>query len=240
MGVILTRPTRDSERLAKIFCQRGIKTILSPLLSPKLRPLEASKVQGDVICIATSQYALPALLPTFSKKALLVVGDHTANQALKLGFQDVVRAGDTVRELLAYITLHISVHTFLFYARGRNISFPISRALSERGYVITEQIVYEMQEVAELKKAAIEALQHSVPYGVCLFSTRSASIFEALISAAHLSDHLHNHLLIGFSKNISDKLLHFRWRNVLWCKKPSLVEFWQLIENHQGLLGGGE
>ena len=106
MAVLVTRPHPDNEDTARALRERGFKVVLAPMLRFEALPL-ADDLDADfaavIVTSANALRAAEAQLGPLLKLPLFAVGEHSASEARRLGFDQVVSAeGDAgkLRELL--------------------------------------------------------------------------------------------------------------------------------------------
>src|SRR5271156_2738138 len=106
MAVLVTRPHPDNEDTARALRERGFEVVLAPMLRFEAMPL-ADDLDADfaavIVTSANALRAVEAQLGPLSKLPLFAVGEHTASEARRLGFDQVVSAeGDAgkLRDLL--------------------------------------------------------------------------------------------------------------------------------------------
>ena len=100
MAVLVTRPHPDNEATARALRERGFAAVLAPML--RFEPVASGEIDADVagviVSSANALRAAGAELGPLLKLPLFAVGDHTADEARRLGFAEVMSAdGDADR-----------------------------------------------------------------------------------------------------------------------------------------------
>ena len=141
MAVLVTRPHPDNEVTARSLRERGFEVVLAPMLRFEALPL-ADDIDTDfaavIVTSANALRAVEAQLEGFLKLPLFAVGEHTASEARRLGFGQVISAeGDAgkLRDLLRK-SLKSKKAKRLLYLAGNDLSRDLAGALGERGFEV--------------------------------------------------------------------------------------------------------
>lgn len=178
--VLLTRPRADAQRFAEALCPIDADILISPII--EIEHQRVASLPGTADLVLTSANALGAVahLDLAGRRAFCV-GDHTARAAADLGLSSV-SAGGAAADLVKLIAAQGPAHPLL-YLRGRRVSMDMSKALTEHGFDVVEQIVYRQIDIG-LSDEALDALKS--PNLTCLpiFSPRAAQSLSTELGAA--------------------------------------------------------
>ncbi|NQU60432.1 MAG: uroporphyrinogen-III synthase [Rhodospirillales bacterium] len=190
MRLLITRPIKDSEPLAAILAERGIETIIQPLMTIADVEGPAIDLDGVQALLITSANGIR----TFAKKtperevAVFAVGDASARTARGLGFGNVKSASGDVDALAALVQAELdSGAGALLHIAGTHVAGDLSGLLTGTGFEVKRQVLYEGKAAESLSPQTIEAMQANSIDGVLLFSPRTASLFAELVAGAGLT-----------------------------------------------------
>ena len=182
MAVLVTRPHPDNEATARALRERGFDVVLAPMLRYEALPLtDALGADFDAV-IVTSANALRAVeaeLGGLLKLPLFAVGDHTASEARRLGFAEVISAaGDAgrLRDLLRKRGKGKKAKRLLYLA-GSDLSRDLAGELSEYGFEVVTETTYRMVALPTLSNETREAFAANEVEAVLHYSRRSARAF---------------------------------------------------------------
>ena len=182
MAVLVTRPHPDNEDTARALRERGFKVVLAPMLRFEALPL-ADDLDADfaavIVTSANALRAAEAQLGPLLKLPLFAVGEHTASEARRLGFGQVVSAeGDAgkLRDLLRK-NLKAKKAKRLLYLAGNDLSRDLAGELSGHGFEVVTQTTYRMAALSSLSRATRDAFAANEVEAVLHYSQRSARAF---------------------------------------------------------------
>jgi uroporphyrinogen-III synthase len=182
MAVLVTRPHPDNEVTARSLRERGFEVVLAPMLRFEALPL-ADDIDTDfaavIVTSANALRAVEAQLEGFLKLPLFAVGEHTASEARRLGFGQVISAeGDAgkLRDLLRK-SLKSKKAKRLLYLAGNDLSRDLAGALGERGFEVVTRTTYRMVALSSLSRQTRDAFAANEVEAVLHYSQRSARAF---------------------------------------------------------------
>lgn len=188
---IVTRPEPDATSFAALCRARGVRPILSPLMT--VRVLAAPVDLSDTSAIAfTSANGVRAFAENCAVRDLPVfaVGSATAKAAREAGFSDVRAAGGDVERLASHIASETAnSRRRVLHIAGETRAGDLAAMLEARGISARRQTLYSAAPAEALPAAAIDAVRE--PAGdlwVSLFSPRTARLFVALAERAGLRE----------------------------------------------------
>jgi uroporphyrinogen-III synthase len=182
MAVLVTRPHPDNEVTARSLRERGFEVVLAPMLRFEALPL-ADDIDTDfaavIVTSANALRAVEAQLEGFLKLPLFAVGEHTASEARRFGFGQVISAeGDAgkLRDLLRK-SLKSKKAKRLLYLAGNDLSRDLADALGERGFEVVTRTTYRMVALSSLSRQTRDAFAANEVEAVLHYSQRSARAF---------------------------------------------------------------
>jgi uroporphyrinogen-III synthase len=181
MTIWLTRPQADSAALAALLHERGIPSIVAPVMRIARRhtPLPAK----PEALIMTSRHAAHALPEEWRDLPLYCVGKATAEAARAYGYTHIVTGESDAMELLPQIA-----QKRLVYFSGADTTVDIVSLLAARGAVVQRIVVYDAipeKSFSTDLRGLLEARQIS---GVVFFSTRTATIACSLMKEEEFTE----------------------------------------------------
>ena len=225
---LLTRPRPDSETLAAILQDRGVKSLIEPVIN--IHPLDdillpdLDKMQALLLTSANGVRALAQLLglpPEARHIALLAVGAASAGAARQLGFQNVVSAGGNVDSLVALARARLNpARGPLLHVAGTKVAGDLAAMLESHGFYVQRERIYEARARAQLSPEAQYALTDSQIDMVLFFSPRSARTFAKLSCAAAVDSALAQVTAICLSAAVAEAASGVTWRRVRTAREP--------------------
>jgi uroporphyrinogen-III synthase len=179
MAVLVTRPHPDNEATARALRERGFAAVLAPML--RFEPVETGVIAPDVAAvIVTSANALRAAeLGPLLKLPLFAVGEHTAGEARRLGFAEVISADGDADKLRKRLRKSFKAKraTKLLYLAGADLSRDLAGDLAEDGFEVITRTTYRMVALSALSRETREAFAANDVEAVLHYSQRSARAF---------------------------------------------------------------
>lgn len=178
MTVLITRPLEDSKLLARLLADENIDSFIEPMfhvkhLSFSKNPILLNKFQGIIF---TSRHAVFSL-PQLKMEPCFVVGEETAIEAEKKGFQNIVTAKGNLESLLSYIeSYYASTQSKLLYLRGLLVKRDLS-GVFKQNITIENVVVYETEEISKLSNEVIEKILAQQIKTAVFFSENTVRIF---------------------------------------------------------------
>jgi uroporphyrinogen-III synthase len=180
MAVLVTRPHPDNEATARALRERGFAAVLAPML--RFEVVDSGAIEADVTAlIVTSANALRAAeadLGPFLKLPLFAVGEHTAEEAHRLGFAKVTSAEGDADKLRKRIRKSFKTKGGkLLYLAGADLSRDLAGELAEDGFEVITRTTYRMVALSALSPETREAFAANDVEAVLHYSQRSARAF---------------------------------------------------------------
>jgi uroporphyrinogen-III synthase len=194
MAVLVTRPHPDDETTAAGLRARGYEVLRAPMLR-----FEAAAFQDDSdaqygAVIVTSANALRGIELQLNgspllKLPLFAVGEHTAQAARRIGFEQVIPATGDAASLRDLVAASVKAKALkkahpLLYLAGADLARDLAGELGERGFTVVTQTTYRMVPLSSLPRETCDAFAANRIEAVLHYSRRSARAFLESIRAA--------------------------------------------------------
>jgi uroporphyrinogen-III synthase len=183
MAVLVTRPHPDNEATARALRDRGFRAVLAPMLRFEPVALPDEPDADFAAVIATSANALRAAeaqLAALAKLPLFAVGEHTAEEARRLGFGEVIAADGDATRLRERVRKGLKGKRKarrLLYLAGADLSHDLAGELTEDGFEVVTRTTYRMVALSALSRETREAFAANEVEAVLHYSQRSARAF---------------------------------------------------------------
>ena len=227
MHILLTRQLQDSKDLIQKFNSNGFKVSNLPLLEINKLDYNEIKIYNHNAIIFTSSNAIRFLdLKNINKNILcFCVGPHTEKTARSNGFQNVIAAGGSVRNLKELIQQNLSVkNNKILYVSGDIVSCPLDKELIFEGYNVERLINYTVKHIENLDSLFLKSLKKDMPNLVYVYSENSAKSFLKLIKKYDLVDYWMNTNLMCIGEKTSSVLNVVKWKKI-FLFNPGEEEF---------------
>jgi uroporphyrinogen-III synthase len=177
-AILLTRPRRESEKLAAALEAEGWAPLLWPLfdVSPTGAAPDCAGAQAVLLTSANAARALdaPPRLPAFC------VGDATARAAEAAGYPQVESAGGDAAALARLVAARLRpADGPLLFLRGETVAGDLAGALRAGGFALRETVVYAMRETGAPDAPVLSALRDGGLAAAVFYSPRAAERFAA-------------------------------------------------------------
>lgn len=222
--MLVTRPEEDSGSTAARLREMGHVPIVTSLLEVRFRDGPEIALENIQALVATSANGVRAFTRRSARRDLPVfaVGAQTAAMARASGFADVRNSdGDSI--VLADAIVHwASAHRgALLHAAGNEASGKLAARLSEHGFQLRREVLYDVASVERLPAIAQAALERGELDAVLLYSPRSAETFVRCVEDAGLSSTCRNIIAVCISKAAADRAKALPFRELRIAGLPS-------------------
>ena len=217
MHILLTRQLQDSKDLIQKFNSNGFKVSNLPLLEINKLDYNKIKIYNHNAIIFTSSNAIRFLDLKYINKNILCfcVGPYTEKNARSNGFQNVIAAGGSVRNLKELIQQNLSIkNNKILYVSGDIVSCPLDKELISEGYNVERLINYTVKHIENLDLSFLESLKKDMPNLVYVYSENSAKSFLKLIKKYDLVDYWMNTNLMCIGEKTSSVLNVVKWKKI--------------------------
>ncbi len=232
MRVLITRPRDDAETLAKTLADRGVESLIEPLLRIDNLAAEDLALDGVQAILLTSANGARALAAATAARSVpvLAVGAATAAAARDAGFADVGAAGGDVAALAVLAARRCGPRAGpLLHVSGSVVAGDLAGRLEARGFTVRRAVLYEAHPVSALSDAAVAALTDGVIDAVLLFSPRTARAFVALAQEANLTAALASTGALCLSEAVAEEARAVVWREVRVADRPDQAALLALV-----------
>lgn len=183
MAVLVTRPHPDNEATARALRDRGFSVVLAPML--RFEPLALSDaLEADfaavIVTSANALRAVEAELVPLTRLPLFAVGEHTAAEARRLGFGEVIVAEGDAEKLRERVGKGLKAKKKarrLLYLAGADLARDLAGDLAVDGFEVVTRTTYRMVALSALSPETREAFAANEVEAVLHYSQRSARAF---------------------------------------------------------------
>ena len=182
MAVLVTRPHPDNEATARGLRERGFEVVLAPMLRFEQVPLDGTleaDLTGVIVTSANALRAVESELAALTALPLFAVGNHTADEARRLGFAKVISAEGDAAKLRQRVAKEFRGKdaTKLLYLAGADLSRDLADELGTEGIEVITRTTYRMVALSTLSRETREAFAANNVEAVLHYSQRSARAF---------------------------------------------------------------
>lgn len=217
----LTRPTSDSETMARMLAPRGIASVIAPLTEITSCPYILPSTTPDAILL-TSRHAAVALPAKWSALPVYCVGEATAQAAQAAGYRHVIAGARDLLSLLPQIAATLSGKT-LFYPSAADIAVDVVSLLAARNVTVTRVITYQAVAADHLPPPVMEPLRQGTLDGAVFFSARTAEIAATLLQRAEFAETAARVDAYCLSLPVAEAAAALPWRRVHVAAVPTLA-----------------
>lgn len=227
MKALVTRPVEDAAPLIRALQERGIETLLAPMLT--IRPVaDAERRLHETLASAqavlfTSANGVRAFAAASPRRELpaFAVGDATAAAARIAGFRSVLSAGGDVEELAELVKAKLSPQGgALVHAAGSSVAGDLAGALAPLGFTVHRAVLYDAVPANALDPATVAALRGGEAGLALFFSPRTAASF-ANLAAADVAEPCRRIAAFALSPAVARALEPLAWRVLRIAAAPT-------------------
>jgi uroporphyrinogen-III synthase len=230
MRLLITRPRQDAEAVARVLHDRGVGSVIEPLLEVTNLAVPDFSLDDVQAVLLTSANGARALAQASTRRdvAVLAVGAATAAAARDAGLTDIEAAGGDVAALgdLARARLDPEGGS-LVHVSGSAVAGDLAGYLSDAGFTVRRAVLYEATPVSALSPTAVARLNDGAIDGVLLFSPRTAKSFVRL--ARESSVGLTQVRALCLSRAVADRAATAQWRSIEVAARPDQEALLDLI-----------
>ena len=240
MKLLLTRPHGASRELAAILRERGIATVISPVISIVQLPPGPAPDAGLQAVLLTSANAVPGLRSLAIDRRLAVhcAGDATRQRAVDAGYLNVSSAAGDAAGLAERVRRDLAPGAGrLLWLRGAVAGDELTVRLAAAGYRIEDRVVYRADPVRRLTREATDALAAGEIDGVLHFSARSARLFSALLGRTGLAGAARRMTACCMSDGVAEAARGLEWRSIRVADRPTLTALLATLPDRRHIAG---
>ena len=223
MRVLITRPLEEAQALAALLAERGIASLIDPLLEIRPLPSVELSLEGVQALVFTSANGVRAFAERESRRTLPVfaVGARTAEVARAAGFAEVESADGALANLARLVRARLDPRGgALLHGAGAVVKGELAELLSADGFTIRRVVLYEAVPATALQQATRAALAAGELDAVLFFSPRTAATFVSLVTAAGLAGACARLRAISLSPAVAEEAGALAWRQSLTAVRP--------------------
>jgi uroporphyrinogen-III synthase len=235
MRVLITRPRPDAEALAALLRERGIESLIEPLLEIIPTPVPALDLDDVQALLLTSANGARALAHKTDRRDLVVfvVGPATAATARDAGFADVTVADGDVAALADLVESRLdAAGGALLHVSGSAVAGDLAGRLGCVGFEVRRAVLYEARPATALSDTAMAAIAQGDIDSVLLFSPRTAESFVRLSRQASLA--LDGLRALCLSPAVADQAEATPWGEIAVAARPDQDALLALIQTPPG------
>jgi len=235
MRLLITRPIEDAEPLAAALDERGIKTILDPMMTITGVAAPDMDLTGIQALLVTSANGIRAFARCSDERQIPVctVGDASADTARALGFGAVTSADGDVESLAALVIDALDSNSgALLHVAGSRVAGDLSGLLQGAGFTVRRAVLYGVKLSAALSPQTIDALDAGTLDGALLYSPRTAAHFIRLVTQAGRADQCRAVRAYCLSQAVADKAGAVAWKEIVVAPEPNQQALLDLISAH--------
>ena len=224
MRALITRPREESEALAAALAARSIEALVEPLMEVHFLAPATLDLWGVQAILCTSGNGVRAVARASRERGvpLFAVGDATAARARAEGFAAVESAGGDVTDLIRLVAARLRPEEgALLHVAGNVVAGDLAAALSERGFTVERNILYEARPVASLSTIAVSALRSEAIAFALFFSPRTAAVFARLAGDAGVADRCGGITALSISAAADAALAELPWLDRRVAERPN-------------------
>ena len=235
MKILLTRPQRDSEKLA-LKLEKSKHTVE---IAPLIRIIKTNSKENINInvndfsaIVFTSKNGIRYLgNSSFREKLIFTVGDGTYIEAKKSGYKNINNADGDVFNLISAINKnYFKINTDILHITSSQPNKHFINAFKNTNINYEILPVYEIRIIDDFKtKIENFLIQNS---GVLtFFSPRTADSFFNIVKKMKLNEHCSKQIIVGLSKQIIKRLESLKFKKTYIAKKPNEESLLSIINN---------
>lgn len=233
MRVLVTRPVEDAEETAARLRDRGLAAAIAPMLEIRFRDGPDLSFDGIQAIVATSANGVRALVRRSQRRdlPLFAVGPQTAAVARAAGFSDVRNSqGDAIALADAISNWTDPGKGVLLHVAGNEATGKLAARLSQHGFALRREVLYDVEPVDALPASVAEALRNREFDAVLLFSPLSAQTFVRCVDTAGLQSACRDIICVCISQAAAGKITSGLFREIRIAAHPSENEMLNALE----------
>jgi uroporphyrinogen-III synthase len=232
MRILITRPAEDARELSHKLEAMGHRIVTTPLLKILYADGPEISLDGVQAILATSANGVRAVAKRTTRRDVPVfaVGPQTEAEARGDGFANVRSAdGDGMALARATMMWAKPENGILLHAAGAEAPKLLVNELTENGFTVRREVLYEARAAASLPDAAAEALKADTLDAVMHFSPRAAAIFSDCVRAERLAGHCKRLICLCISEATAKALSPLHFREMRVARRPNQQALLELL-----------
>lgn len=237
MRALITRPRAESEALAALLAERGIETVIEPLIEIAHDMAALPDLDGVQAILCTSANGVRALARASAERGLplFAVGDATAARARAEGFCRIESAGGDVEDLAYLAGRRLKPQAGkLLHIAGSAVAGDLAAALGAQGFTVERVVLYEASPATALTQATARAIAGETFDFALFFSPRTAAIFARLAEDAGVQAGLRRTVAVSISAAADAMLADLPFRDRVIAQAPTQAALVSCIDRLVG------
>lgn len=230
--VLLTRPHLDSQAIVPLLADRGIASVVAPLI--EISDIDDAEIDLDGVqaLLLTSANGARALARATARRdiPLLAVGDASARAAQAAGFANVASAGGDVGALVALARRWLDPSAgALLHVTGSAVAGDLAGDLARHGFSVRRIQIYRSHTADALPEQARRALAEQSIDSVMFYSPRTAAQFVNLVREAGLAHACQNITALCLSRAVAEALAGLAFAEIRIAETPDQASLFALL-----------
>jgi uroporphyrinogen-III synthase len=238
--LLVTRPEADARPLAEALSGLGVDSMIEPLLEIVALDGPPPDVDGVQALLATSANGIRAFAARSRERSLPVcaVGDGTAAEARRLGFDRVETAGGDVEALAALVIQKLKPgQGSLLHVAASAVAGDLKGRLESAGFGYRRAVLYEARTAERLSAATERALREASLDGALFFSPRTARTFVTLVERLEATDACRRLTAYCLSEAVAAAAAALPWGGTVVADRPSRAALLEAVGRRMGAAG---
>jgi uroporphyrinogen-III synthase len=240
---LVTRPRPEAEPLAARLAERGIDTVVEPMMTIVDRGGALPDLSGVQAILCTSANGVRALARASRERSIPVfaVGDATARAARAAGFANVESAGGDVDDLARLVaTRQRPGGGRLLHVAGSEVAGDLAGRLGAVGFQVERTVLYEAHAARVFSPETAQLIDDGDIHLALFFSPRTAAIFSRLAETANVANGLAATTALSISAAADTALGDLPFRERLVAAAPTQAALLGLVDTFIGQMAGAD
>ena len=237
MRALITRPRAEAEALAALLGERGIETVIEPLIEIAHDVAALPDLYGVQAILCTSANGVRALARASGERELPVfaVGDATAARARAEWFRRVESAAGDVDDLGYLVARRLKPQAGkLLHVAGSAVAGDLAVALAAEGFTVERAVLYDASPAVSLTSTTAQSIAGGEFAFALFFSPRTAAIFARLVEEAGAEAGLRPTVAVSISAAADAMLADLPFRDRVIAASPTQAALVACVERLVG------
>lgn len=232
--VLVTRPVMDAEDFARDIRALGLTPLVEPMLGIVSISYKAPNLGIYPAIVFTSAngvriFGCPA---GAAEMPVFAVGDHTAGEARRQGYQKVFSASGDAADLAALITKKLAPPVRILHVRGEHITMPLDDMLRHDRITVDSVVVYTARGEDNFSSVCRDAIAGGRVGAVTFFSRRTAENFVRLAEKEGLTENLSGIKALCIGNAVLQCVQNAGWAGAYSAEQPEKSSMLALLKAH--------
>ncbi|MCC7304820.1 MAG: uroporphyrinogen-III synthase [Alphaproteobacteria bacterium] len=235
--ILITRPTEEAACYASELEAMGFRVFIQPVLEINPVPFTMPAPADYQALLFTSVNGVRAFPEKsgFGPVQVYCIGDRTAEEAAKKGFENIISAGGSGEDLAALAAQKADPRgKKLLHVRGEHAAQELDKIFQNLGFACDKLVVYSAKPAAALYPECAALIKNKEVGAVTFFSRRTAETFMELCGKQGLLDYLKNIKLLSISRAVLKSVPADVWAGTYSAAAPDRAAMNSLLRTHCG------